>query len=510
MALNQRLEIRQGQGLVMTPQLQQAIKLLQMSNLELQEFVDQELEKNPLLEREEGEPAEPREEPPAAESSEASLVLSEDAPPSDAATALDTDYENVYSEDSAVDRPQDSNRDTAASSVMESRGQRLDDEDAFSLESSLSRAPTLHEHLEQQLQVAFTDPRDKLIGSYLIDMIDESGYLVADLPAIAQTLVVPVDVIERVLRTLQTFDPTGVGARTLAECLTLQLKEKDRFDPAMQVLIENLPLLAKRDLATLLKLTGVGHEDLSDMIAEIKQLNPKPGLKFGTEPVQSVVPDIFVRELSGGGFHVELNSDTLPRFLVNTRYYATVGEKRKEVKSYLTEHLNNANWLVRSLEQRARTILKVSSEIVRQQDGFLVNGIAHLRPLNLRAIADAIGMHESTVSRVTANKYMATPRGTFELKYFFTSAIQSAEGGEAHSAESVRHRIRELIDGETSSTVLSDDKIVEVLHGAGIDIARRTVAKYRESMRIPSSVDRKRLKQMSAGSTGAGALESGR
>ena len=510
MALNQRLEIRQGQGLVMTPQLQQAIKLLQMSNLELQEFVEQELEKNPLLEREEGEPADPREEPVAAESAETSLVLNEDAPPSDAAAALDTEYDNVYAEDSAVDRAQEPNRDMAGSAAVESRGQRLDNEDAYSLESTLTRTPTLHEHLDLQLHVSCTDPRDKLIGSYLIDMIDESGYLVADLPAIAQSLVVPLEVIERVLSTLQTFDPTGVGARTLAECLALQLKEKDRFDPAMQVLVENLPLLAKRDLAALLKLTGIGQEDLLDMIAEIKLLNPKPGLKFGTEPMQPVVPDIFVREMASGGFHVELNSDTLPRFLVNSRYYAKVGAKNKEVKTYLTEHLNNANWLVRSLEQRARTILKVSSEIVRQQDGFLVHGIAHLRPLNLRAIADAIGMHESTVSRVTANKYMATPRGTFELKYFFTTAIQSAEGGEAHSAESVRHRIRELIDGEEANAILSDDKIVDVLRCAGIDIARRTVAKYRESMRIPSSVDRKRMKQMSTGSIGPGALESGR
>jgi RNA polymerase sigma-54 factor len=231
------------------------------------------------------------------------------------------------------------------------------------------------------------------------------------------------------------------------------------------------------------------------MVAEIKQLNPKPGLKFGGEPVQPVVPDIYVRATADGGFVVELNNDTLPKVLVNSRYASTVGGKDKEVKTYLTEQLNNANWLVRSLEQRARTILKVSTEIVRQQDGFLANGIAHLRPLNLKAIAEVIGMHESTVSRVTANKYIATPRGTFELKYFFSSAIQSAEGGDAHSAESVRHRIRELIDGESPVSVLSDDRIVDVLRVSGIEIARRTVAKYREAMRIPSSVDRKRIKQ---------------
>ena len=237
---------------------------------------------------------------------------------------------------------------------------------------------------------------------------------------------------------------------------------------------------------------------VADMVAEIRQLNPKPGLKFGSEPVQPVVPDIHVRALTNGGFQVELNTETLPRVLVNSRYAATVGGKDKDAKAYVTEQLNNANWLVRSLEQRARTILKVSAEIVRQQDGFLAHGISHLRPLNLKTIAEATSMHESTISRVTANKYMATPRGTFELKYFFSSAIQSAEGGEAHSAESVRHRIRELIDGESPTAILSDDRIVEVLRGSGIDIARRTVAKYREALRIPSSVDRKKLKMSSA------------
>ena len=504
MALNQRLEIRQGQGLVMTPQLQQALKLLQMSNLDLQVFVEQELERNPLLEREEGEaPAEREAEPVAGDG--ASLTLSEDAPPANAAEAVDTDYDNVYGEDAASDRAQEAPRDSGSSSMIEGRGGRSDDEDALSIEATLTRAPNLHEHLEAQLQLACTDPRDKLIGAYLIDMIDECGYLLADLATISQTLVVPVSAIEAVLAKIHTFDPSGVGARSLAECLALQLKERNRLDPAMQALLDNLPLLAKRDMAGLLRLTGVCAEDLADMVAEIRQLNPKPGLKFGSEPVQPVVPDIHVRASAQGGFHVELNSETLPRVLVNSRYAATVGGKDRDAKAYVTEQLNNANWLVRSLEQRARTILKVSSEIVRQQDGFLAHGVSHLRPMNLKAIAEATGMHESTVSRVTANKYMATPRGTFELKYFFSSAIQSSEGGEAHSAESVRHRIREMIDGESATAVLSDDKIVEVLRGSGVDIARRTVAKYREAMRIPSSVDRKKIKQMTASSPGGAA-----
>lgn len=494
----------------MTPQLQQAIKLLQMSNLELQEYVQLEMEKNPLLERDDSDQPQADDIDAAPSNKEEAIVLSEDAPPADAAEALNTDYENVYSEDSVTDRAQEAPRDSSPAMQTETRGSRMDDEDALSLESTLTRAPNLHEHLEQQLHVACTDPRDKLLGSFLIDMIDECGYLHSDIQSVSQTLVVPVAEIERVLKIIQRFEPTGVGARTLAECLALQLTERNRFDPAMQALVENLGLLAKRDLSALLRITGVSSEDLADMIAEIKQLNPKPGLKYGSEPVQPVVPDIFVRELPNGGYHVELNAETLPRFLVNTRYYATVGSKDKEVKAYLTEHLNNANWLVRSLEQRARTILKVASEIVRQQDGFLANGITHLRPLNLKAIAEVIGMHESTVSRVTANKYIATPRGTFELKYFFTSAIQSSEGGDAHSAETVRHRIRELIDGESANAVLSDDRIVDVLRVAGIDIARRTVAKYREAMRIPSSVDRKRMKQSNPASSGGIGLESGR
>lgn len=499
MALNQRLEIRQGQGLVMTPQLQQAIKLLQMSNLELQGFVEQELERNPLLERDESQPG-PREEQaeaPAASQTETALTLSETAPPADASVDLDTDYDNVYGEDSACDRAGETAGDCGPSSWSDVRGGgRFDGEDALSLESTLTRGNNLHEHLAEQLHVALTDARDRLIGAYLIDSIDEAGYCTVNMMTAAQHLAVPVAVVENVLKSIQTFDPTGVGARTLGECLGLQLKERNRLDPAMQALLDNLEMLAKRDVHGLMRVCQISSEDLGDMIAEIKQLNPKPGLKFGCEPVQPVVPDVYVRDNPQGGFQVELNSDTLPKVLVNTRYYTTTVAKARDSKNYLVECLANANWLVRSLDQRARTILKVATEIVRQQDGFFANGVTHLRPLNLRVIADAIGMHESTVSRVTANKFMATPRGTFELKYFFTSAIQSStEGAEAHSAEAVRHHIRDLIDNEQAVSVLSDDRIVEILRKTGIDIARRTVAKYREAMRIPSSVERRRMKQ---------------
>jgi RNA polymerase sigma-54 factor len=244
------------------------------------------------------------------------------------------------------------------------------------------------------------------------------------------------------------------------------------------------------------KACAVDDEDLREMIAELRALTPRPGAAFGGEPAAPVIPDVMVREGPGGLWHVELNTDTLPRLLVDQRYHAHVSgaARTDQEKTFVSDCMASANWLIRSLDQRAKTILKVSSEIVRQQDGFLAFGVEHLRPLNLKIVADAIGMHESTVSRVTSNKYIATPRGVFELKFFFTSAIASSEGGEAHSAESVRHRIRQLIDSEKEvNAVLSDDRIVEILKETGVDIARRTVAKYREAMRIPSSVERRRM-----------------
>jgi RNA polymerase sigma-54 factor len=303
---------------------------------------------------------------------------------------------------------------------------------------------------------------------------------------------------ESVLKVLQTFEPTGVFARNLAECLSLQLAEKDRLDPIMQSFLENLELFAKRDFTQLMKVCGIDKDDIQCLIDDIKQCDPKPGHAFGDTPSAPVIPDVFIRQKSDGGWAIELNAETLPRVLVNTQYYNEVSKAAsadEKSKNYLSECFNDANWLVKSLDQRARTILKVASEIVRQQDGFLMYGVSHLKPLNLKTVADAISMHESTVSRVTSNKYAATPRGIFELKYFFTSSIASSSGGEAHSAEAVRHRIKELIDAEAPDAVLSDDSIVDILKSEGMDIARRTVAKYREALRIPSSVQRRREKK---------------
>ena len=506
MALTQRLQIRQSQALVMTPQLMQAIKLLQLSNLDLVAYVEAELERNPLLDRgagEEGGAVEPEGAAAADTLPAESDVWSggETAPNSKTAEeALDTRIEDSFPDHAEASPPRGAAEGPAGYSEWAGVGTGGRDDADYNLEAFVPAETTLADWLREQLALAVTSPARRMIGQYLIDLVDEAGYLGGDLDTVAEKLGTSVKEIEAVLGILQGFDPPGICARDLSECLALQLKERDRFDPAMQALIARLDLLAKRDFAALKKICGVGDEDLADMIAEIRNLNPKPGLAFGSAVVQPIVPDVFVRPGPDGGWIVELNSDTLPKVLVNQSYYSEVSAtaKRDADKSYLAECLQSATWLVRALDQRARTILKVSNEIVRQQDGFFAHGVEHLRPLNLKTVAEAISMHESTVSRVTANKYMATSRGIFELKYFFTSAIAAAHGGEAHSAEAVRHRIKQLIDAETADDVLSDDTIVDKLREAGIDIARRTVAKYREAMRIPSSVQRRREKQGAA------------
>jgi RNA polymerase sigma-54 factor len=375
---------------------------------------------------------------------------------------------------------------------------RTTDGDEFNLEAYVASDVSLRDHLNQQMHMAVTDPVERIVGQYLIDLVDEAGYLPADIDSLAAKLGAPIELVARVLAVLQTFDPPGVCARSLSECLALQLKDQNRFDPQIERLLENLELLAEHNLTRLRKAVGVDMEELAEMIAELKRLSPKPGLKFGTVQVQPVVPDILVRPAPDGSWIVELNTDTLPRVLVNRTYYTRVTKtaRTEKDKGYLLDCLQTANWLVKSLDQRARTILRVGEEIVRQQDGFLTYGVRHLRPLNLKTVAEAISMHESTISRVTSNKYMATPRGIFELKYFFTSAIASSDNGEAHSSEAVRFLIKQLIDAETTQGVLSDETIAERLKSDGIDIARRTIAKYREGMRIPSSVQRRREKRL--------------
>ncbi|AYG96249.1 RNA polymerase sigma-54 factor [Brevundimonas naejangsanensis] len=504
--IGQRLEVRQGQGLVITPQLQQAIKLLQLSNLELEAFVEGELERNPLLQRDEGEPG-PEAAPeaandtfPAADMSNADDGELRFVEGSDAhAQSLDARADDLYGDAAPGERVSDRQDEQATDQPGLSDWSRAGSgglADGEERERPDHREETLWEHLQAQASSAGFGPADHAIALTLIDATDEGGYLRADLGEIAERLGVDEARIEAVLAVCHGFEPTGVMARSAPECLKLQLIERNRFDPAMDALLDNLELLARRDLAALRKVCGVDAEDLAEMIAELKALTPRPGAGFGGEPAQTVVPDVHVRPDPAGGWRVELNADTLPRLLVDKRYHAVVaaGARSETEKTFVADCAAQASWLVKSLDQRARTIMKVASEIVRQQDAFLAFGVEFLRPLTLKTVAEAIEMHESTVSRVTSNKYIATPRGVFELKFFFTAAIQSSDGGAAHSAEAVRQRIKTLIDAEGGDgDVLSDDRIVEILNEAGIDIARRTVAKYREALRIPSSIQRRRL-----------------
>ena len=487
MSLAPRLDLRQSQSLVMTPQLQQAIKLLALSNLEIEGVIAEELERNPLLEASapaddapaaEREPAEaPRDEPAGADE----LVMGGEA----AGESLDVDI--------AAERFDDAPADTVGLGGAGSVGGS--GEDAPDLDSFASDAPSLAEHLAQQAGHALSGV-ELIIAQHLIDLIDEAGYLAADLLDIAGRLGVPLALVERVLGVIHTFEPTGVGARNLAECIALQAKEADRYDPCMARLIDHLDLLARGEIARLKRICGVDDEDMADMIRELRAYDPKPGLRFGGEPAPAVVPDLFVAR-TASGWAIEINNATLPRVLVNRRYYGELaaGPQNKASKAWLSDCLASANWLVKALDQRQRTIIRVATEIVKQQEAFFLNGVAHLRPLTLRQVAEAIEMHESTVSRVTSNKYLSCARGQFELKYFFTSAIQAADGGDAVSAEAVKSAIRALIQNE-GAKVLSDDTLVELLNARGFDIARRTVAKYREAIGIGSSVQRRRQKAL--------------
>jgi RNA polymerase sigma-54 factor len=495
MAIGPRLDLRHTQSLVMTPQLRQAIKLLQSSNLEVTAFIEEELERNPLLERDEGLPTGPEE----AQAPEPALVAApaRDSFDSTAATTLPAedaapldigDWSNVYD------------------SEAPSRGGRADFElDERGIDELAAERPrSLREELAEQVRLTFPDPADRLIAAQMIALLDAAGRLTVPEAQIAAALGCAEARVVAIRARMQRFEPVGMFCRDLAECLSVQLAERNRLDPAMEALLAHLELLAKRDMRSLMRLCGVDAEDLVEMVAEIRRLDPKPGAGFDHDPAPVLVPDVLMRaapilaEDADSDWVLELNPETLPRVLVNRGFHARaqVGASR-ECRAFLAEQMQSANWLVKSLEQRANTILKVSAEIVRRQDAFFRHGISHLRPLILRDVAEAVEMHESTVSRVTANKYIATPRGNFELKYFFTTAIGGTDG-ETFSAEAIRHRIRAMVDAELAADILSDDAIVAMLKREGVDIARRTVAKYREALRIPSSVQRKREKAVPA------------
>ncbi len=480
--ISQKLDLRQGQNLVMTPQLQQAIKLLQLNNVELADYIDAEVAQNPLLEKGENEEQ-----------------SSDDKP--EQKTERD-DLQDEFDQgwtgnESDRGQPQDFDPGTSMATVG-AGGNRSFDLSENSFENTIPKQTTLREHLLEQLHMEFEDPRDHMVGALLIDMLDETGYLRQGEDELSRRLGLSAERLNRLLARMKQFSPTGVFARDLKECLGLQLEEQNRLDGPMQKLLARLDRLAAHDFKGLSVSCGVNETYLRDMVEEIRALNPRPAADFDHLVVQTVVPDVLMKRLPknlGGGWRVELNTETLPKVLVNQSYYTEVAKKTRDRKDkdYLNQQMNSANWLVRAMDQRAKTILKVAGEIIEQQEAFFLYGIEFLKPLILKDIAEKIDMHESTVSRVTSNKFIGTPRGVFELKYFFSTALAGAQGS-SHSAESIKARIKGLIDAEDHRDTLSDDRIVEILTQDGIEIARRTIAKYREMLHIPSSVQRRRMK----------------
>jgi len=478
MSLAPGLQLRTSQSLVLTPQLAQAIKLLQLSNVELEAAIAEELAKNPLLESRSGG------------SGEAVVVredreFGEDAPEPDGADRLA----------GAGDEALDGDWREAALELDSGYEVGSPPEDGFDFDRLAAAGSSLCQHLISQLEGH--GGAAGRAAEAIVHELEETGWLATSLADIPSGTGLTLKDAKDGLALVQSLDPAGVGARSLSECLALQARAADRHDPAMARLIDNLDLLARGQMAALKRICGVDDEDLGDMIRELRTYDPKPGCRFAAEPDVAPEPDVIVRR-SGTGWVVELNPANLPRVLVNRRYYAELkrGPQSKEGRAWLSECLGQANWLVRALDQRARTIVKVASEIVTRQEGFFREGVGKLKPLTMSAVAEAVGMHESTVSRVAANKFLLCDRGQYELKWFFRSGV-AADSGEGASAEAVKAAIGKLISAETE--ILSDDTLVELLKGQGFDLARRTVAKYREAMGIGSSIQRRRQRAIAGG-----------
>ena len=489
MALGPRIDLRQSQSLVMTPQLQQAIKLLALSNVEIEAFIAEELVKNPLLEatspEDEGEAPAP-EATPVGDSNEEPEPTGSD--------------ELIASLGGGEDEPLDYDAREAAldtDSLSDLGGGSGSSDEAFDFDRLSANESSLAEHLLEQLHGV--SGREGMLAVAIVQELEETGYLTTPLDEIAKAMGATRAEAEQALGQVQELDPPGVAARDLAECLALQAKAADRYDPAMARLIANLELLAKGQMAALKRICGVDDEDLADMVRELRAYDPKPGCRLVETPSESVVPDVLVRQIRGG-WAVELNTAALPKLIVNRRYYSELksGPQNKASKAWLSECLASAGWLVKALDQRARTIVKVASSIVERQEGFFREGVRSLKPLTLREVAAAVEVHESTVSRVTSNKYLLCERGLFELKYFFGSGVGADDAGEGGAAaEAVKAAIGKLIAAETD--ILSDDTLVDLLKDEGFDLARRTVAKYREAMGIGSSIQRRRQRAMSGG-----------
>ncbi len=508
MALAPRLDLRQSQSLVMTPQLQQAIKLLTLSSIEIEAYIAGEVERNPLLDVVSSDgTAESAAERSGESAPEDSILTTQTGERGSddvlsgtdmaANEALDVDFTaETFHHDSANDQISSSGGSDGMLSLSGSGttgGEGYADGPDF--DSFAAADISLRDHLLAQAGSSLSG-KILFLTQQLIDLVETTGYLEADLLAVAHRLGVSLIEMEEALAALQRFDPTGVGARDLAECIALQAREADRYDPAMARLIDNLDLVGRGAFDQLKRLCRVDDEDLHDMLSELRGYDPKPGCRFGEESSIAVTPDVFLTA-QGDGWVIELNSANLPRLLVNRSYLSEFGGSNadKATKAWLSDCMADANWLIKAMNQRQLTIIKVCTEMIKQQSGFFRHGTAHLRPLTLRQIAEAIDMHESTVSRVTSNKYLSCDRGVFELKYFFSSGVASSDG-EGASAEAIKSHIKTLIEAELPNKILSDDTLVELLTERGFEIARRTVAKYREAMGIGSSVQRRRQKKM--------------
>jgi RNA polymerase sigma-54 factor len=478
MALEQKLSLRLSQRLVMTPSLQQAIKLLQMSKLELQEVLTQEMVENPLLEEEQEEAPGPEEAREAAAEAAAAPTPPETAAPKEKDSFEEIDFDSYFEDylDSAYNPRQ------------------YEESEAVPLENTLSSPPGLQEYLSWQLSMSDAPAPVRDIATYLIGNIDEDGYLRVTRDEVRAAGFAKEEETDAALALVRSFDPPGICASDLPDCLMLQIRSIGIENPLIEKIItEHWPEFLNRQFAPLARTLGVGMSQLQAVVEIIKNLEPKPGRKYSTERTIYVEPDVAVRKI-GDEYVIQLNEDGLPKLRISAAYRRMLrggnGAIGEEAATYLKDKMRSAVWLIKSLDQRQRTIYKVAESIVRHQRGFLDHGIAHLRPLVLRDVANDIGMHESTVSRVVANKYMHTPGGVYEMRFFFHSGITSSMG-EAVSSVTIKDKIRKMIEGEDAVHPLSDSRIAELLAGDGLPLARRTVAKYREELRIPPSNLRK-------------------
>jgi RNA polymerase sigma-54 factor len=476
MAIQQKLHTKLVQKLILTPSLQQAIKLLPMSTLELVDLLNQEMVENPMLEEVPTEELQPAEAAAQVEKTEAEQAAT--AEKSD--NWDDSDYEYFFG-----DYLDDGYRPHTPQEVKE----------LPPIENTLSTSTSLSDHLLWQLSIQTDDERLREIGHAIIGNVDDDGYLVASLDEIAAMGPWPVGEVEQALKLVQSFDPIGVAARDLQECLLLQIRHIGlEGTPTEKIIVDHLRLLQNHQIPEIARRLGLSIDELKEHIEIIRHLDPKPGSRYNPSQAHYVIPDVYVVKVEDQYVAV-LNEEGLPQLRISPVYRRLLDkntEQNSETRAYVKDKFRSALWLIKSVEQRQKTIHKVATSIINFQRDFLDYGIEHLRPLVLRDVANDIGMHESTVSRVVTNKYMHTPQGVFELKYFFHSGISSSYG-ESVSSVTIKNRIRKIIENEDVRRPLSDSKIVSILQHEGLVLARRTIAKYREELKIPTSNQRKVL-----------------